>query len=243
MTEPLEGKYDALNNNMCAQKGLLFDKYTLLPKLLTETDVQRVLYGDRPSGVEWSKQLSRKRSARQIYRGVTQLYEQSDLAYYKWVQLPDGRVDIHLPEALAHQLVPEATRAALLNHMSEWVRGGDFSNYRITHINLLITPPYAATQQWHQDNGSLAPEDYYTVLIPLNQNPLFGHTQLVVPYKHKLPKTPHTVEPSVAPGDGLLFSGALWHRGTYNGACVPRYCLYLIVSRAPPESLVESWTS
>ena len=203
------------------------EKYAILPGLLTETDIQRVLYGEQ-TGVEWFKQLSQKRCSRQIYRGAVRLYEQSELAYYKWVQLPDGRIDIHLPEALAHRLVSDATRTTILNYMGD---------YKVTHINLLITPPYAATQQWHQDNGSLAPEALCSY-----QHPLFGRTQLVVPYNHKLPKTPHTVEPSIAPGDGLVFSGALWHRGTYNGACVTRYCLYLIVSRAPSETLAESWT-
>ena len=197
-------------------------EWSIIPNILSTEQIHTILYGD----ICWKHQVSRTRTIQKKYRGTSSVLE--DLRYFNWVQLPDGRIDINIPHGL-HCLIPIPDNVLQM-----------FPGYTIVHINLLVTPSGAQTQQWHQDNGKLSLQDYYTILIPLNYSPGMGKTQLVVPYKHKLPKDPVFTEPHLALGDGLCFSGALWHRGTANMSNDTRYCIYLIISRRP-EMTVEGW--
>jgi ectoine hydroxylase-related dioxygenase (phytanoyl-CoA dioxygenase family) len=81
---------------------------------------------------------------------------------------------------------------------------------------------------------------YYTLLIPLTDEPGMGKTEVITPY-HKSYKNGEIITPNVSIGDGLLFSGNLWHRGTANLSKKTRYCIYMIITDLPEEELVESW--
>lgn len=132
-------------------------------------------------------------------------------------------------------MIPKQAKKAILKHFPE--------DFKIVHTNLLINPPNNNIQDFHQDNSGENPDDYYTLLIPLTDAVGTGKTELVVPYNYDLPKESKrkTIIPDVNIGDGLCFSGCLWHRGTANLSSETRYCIYMIVSNAPKERLFENW--
>lgn len=169
-----------------------------------------------------------------MWRGCTKLTA-DDLQFFAFVQLPDGRLDINLPPELVEALLPAETFSHTLSLFGE--------KFRIAYVNLLIHPPSNTYQSWHQDNASLAKDEYFTLLMPLVNAPGMGKTELVVPYTWNLPKAPKTCIPDVKVGQGLVFSGCLWHRGTANWSTDTRYCLYMVVTSAKPNDprLFENW--
>ena len=180
----------------------------------------------------WSKQVTTRRSVPKVWPGARHLTT-DELRYYSLVELPDGRVDISLPDSLTKQLLPVAIQDRILTAFP--------SGFRIASTNLLINPPNNQVQMWHQDNAGLPADSYYTVLIPLVDEEGMGKTEMVLPLAHKLPRKPVGTTPVHTVGDALCFSGCLWHRGTANLSRQTRYCLYLIVTTAPEQSLFESW--
>lgn len=217
-----------LNNTIPISRSTMYKQPIIFPELLTAKDLRKLLQGP----IYWNRQVTKRRHVPKIWNGCIALTD-ADIAFYKYVNLRDGRVDIHLPQDLADLLICQKTRDAILAHFPD--------DFRIAHINLLINPPNPNTQEWHQDNGSVSPDDYYTLLIPLNDCQGMGKTEFVEPYTYDFPKYPQTTIPNVQVGDGLLFSGCLWHRGTPNMSKQTRYCVYMIVSRLPEEELFETW--
>src|SRR5688500_18625521 len=104
------------------------DKFCVLSGLVGAKEVHRVLHG----GVSWKKKLSARRTASQRWKGAMNLTTE-DLRFFALVKLPDGRVDVSLPEALWTQLVNRSTCTRVLGLFP---RG-----FRIAHLNLLIGPP------------------------------------------------------------------------------------------------------
>jgi len=167
----------------------------ILKNILSAQDVDRILN----SSVQFKQTCSSTRCVTRTWPGCAKLSD-TDLRYMRFVELKDGRVDVSLPADLAQQLVSIA------------LPDGFDSSYRVAKFNLLINPPNERTQPWHQDNGGVAPDDYYTLLIPLTHSEGMGKTEVSTSCSEIVNE--HT--PDVRVGDGLLFSGCLWHRGTPN---------------------------
>ncbi len=220
------------NNYYIDYDTLLTNKYTIYDNLLSSDSVDRILNGT----VEWEYKLSSRRSKKSIWLGCNNINEK-DIRYFGKVTLPSGRIDINLPTGLVNAL-NVINEEKLLKYFPK--------NFRIASYQLLITPGnnYDNNQNmqvWHQDHGGLDSNDYYTLLIPLVDIKDMGKTEVKVPYTKKFDKNASITTPNVTIGDGLLFSGSLWHRGTLNNSNESRYCLYIIISRAANELLFESW--
>lgn len=145
------------------------------------------------------------------------------------------RVTISLPPELSRQLLGPKTEEKILGLFP--------AHFRIAHVNLLINPAHNRSwQNWHQDNSDVDADAYYTLLVPLVDAPGMGKTEVVVPYAYDFPEGQcATLTPNVTVGDGLCFSGCLWHRGTPNLSSSPRHCLYMIVTSADQSQLSEDW--
>jgi len=209
------------------------NKYQILDNILNREEINNVLYGN---GVCWKNKVSSTRVISKKWNGVTKLTD-LDLQFFKFVVLPDGRVDINLPMNLVDRL---------LNDSLVKIQQLD-PTFQIALVNLLVNVTNPSTQNWHQDNGGLGEDEYYTVLIPLVDEPGMGKTEVLVPYTKKFPRKKlkkgevQIATPDVGVGDALIFSGSLWHRGTANYSSMPRYCLYMILTNQDPSVLFENW--
>jgi hypothetical protein len=209
-----------------AKKFLKEHKYIKLDEVISPKFVKQLL--NHKKGITWDKKLSSRRSIKKEWKGIGNLSDK-DLDDFSYVELPDGRIDINLPPNLWKQFGIEHV---LMNLNSN---GLVTYRHKIHHFNLLINPPNKKTQEWHQDNGSLGAEDYYTLLIPLNDVKGMGKTEVYDEVDNE------TYIPDVPVGGGLLFSGQLTHRGTPNLSKGYRYCLYLIISCLDKEITFENW--
>lgn len=208
-------------------KSLLVDKFFICTKLLSSEALNRLLNGT----VEWKIPLSKNRTIDKIWKGCFNLND-DDIKYFGKVKLPDGRIDVNLPRELAKKIV-SIDEEKLLKFFPE--------GFRVASYQLLVNPTNPKTQDWHQDNGAIDPDDYYTLLMPLVDAKGMGKTEVRIPYTKKFSKKAKEITPDVKVGDGLLFSGSLWHRGTPNHSKLTRYCIYVIITRAPKEKLFEEW--
>jgi hypothetical protein len=216
--------------------NLLTHKYHIINNLLNPHEISNILDNNN---IHWNKPLSSTRTITMTWKGAINLTD-IDINTFKYVVLPDGRIDINLNTNLVQSILPNITHKInqLFNH-----------SYNIHYINLLINPPNTNTQQWHQDNSSIHPDYYYTILIPLVDYPNMGKTQIITPYTYSFPhkniknNTITPITPNVSIGDALVFSGSLWHRGTPNLSKHTRYCLYIIItaSHIDPKLLFEHW--
>ncbi len=203
-------------------------KYKTIKNILSENEINIILDGK----CEWNKPVSSRRTIKKVYHGCKNLTDY-DLNFFKFVQLKDGRVDINLDKDLSKNLIPEETQKTILHNFPK--------GFEIVHTNLLINPPNENIQDFHQDNSGVDADNYYTLLIPLIDEDGMGKTEIVVPYSYNFPKKPKTIIPDVTIGDGLIFSGCLWHRGTANLSKYTRYCIYMIISNADKSMLFEDW--
>lgn len=205
---------------------LMKDKYYISRDVLDSTTINRILNGP----ISWNHKLSNTRSQKKTWNGCLNITD-GDVKYFGKVKLPCGRMDINLPITLVQEF--GLCEKSILRSFPK--------GFRIASYQLLITPCSDETQTWHQDHGGLGPDDYYTLLIPLVDIPGMGKTKVKIPYTKDFDKHAKTITPDVTIGDGLLFSGSLWHKGTANVSNSPRYCLYLVISNAPSEKLFETW--
>lgn len=207
---------------------LLTNKYVHLSNCMTSRQIQTILAPKEP--LQYQKPVTSRRTITKQWNGTINLTD-VDLQYFSYVVLADGRIDISLPIDLGIQL----------GNLPKLKQLGLSSDYQIRAYNLLILPPSDKEQVWHQDNGGCSPEDYYTILIPLNHSTGMGKTEVAIPYTSQFRNHKEIICPNVKPGDALVFSGSLWHRGTPNLSKDTRYCLYLILSRLPQEKIFEKW--
>jgi hypothetical protein len=203
--------------------SLIQDKYLHYPNLLPFTTVLSILHGP----VTYQKTLSSQRRVEKTWEGIRKI----DYQFERCVKLTDGRIDISLPVDLGRKFLPPPS---MLNLLACMPPGVSVRNY-----NLLLTPPGSTAQDYHQDNGSLSPEEYYMALIPLNAAEGFGKTELLLPYSYDFPDLPTRFTPAADVGDALVLSGCLWHRGTANTSKSWRYSLYVLFSSA--GALEETW--
>ena len=179
----------------------------------------------------WNKKLSSTRNININWNGIINISD-IDLKHYSFVELPDGRIDINLPNELSNKMTSD-----FQNNILKYFP----ADYKIQYINLLINPPNKNMQNWHQDNGGLQKHEYYTVLIPLTHSQGMGKTEVIDSCHKSFPKKYKILIPDINIGDALVFSGSLWHRGTPNLSNHTRYCLYMIVSNQDKSLLFEAW--
>lgn len=192
------------------------DRFTIIKKVLNSDQINKLLNGE----FKWKKILSKNRTLTKLWKGVFN----EDFKYMNSVKLSDGRIDISLPKTLIEELNIKFNK----------------KNYRIKNWNLLINPTNENVQEFHQDNGNLKDDEYYTLLIPLTDDEKMGKTEVIVPYSYNFPKKYEIIKPGVKIGDALLFSGCLWHRGTENLSKDVRYCLYGIITKGDLP-VYEDW--
>jgi hypothetical protein len=217
-------------------KELLTNKYDIIYNFLTTQDVSNIMDNNQ---IQWNKKLSSTRTTLNIWKGAINLTD-LDIKSFKYVILPDGRIDINLDDNLIQSILPN-----IKDNISNLFN----DSYKISFVNLLINPPNTNTQQWHQDNSSIEPDNYYTILIPLVDYEHMGKTEVIIPYTHSFPhkkiknKTLIPITPNVSIGDALIFSGSLWHRGTPNLSKYTRYCIYMVLTKSDVDSslLFEHW--
>ena len=209
---------------------LLQDKNLHIKNCLIPNQIEDILCCNKL--IEYKKRITSRRILTKTWQGASALTDQ-DLQFFSHVVLADGRVDVSLPPDLGLELIGEMPYKIGKIGLPE--------NYRIKAWNLLILPPSIIDQVWHQDNGGCSPDEYYTVLIPLNDASGMGKTQIALPYTDDFGDHKTTTTPNIQPGDALVFSGSLWHRETANLSRQTRYCLYLILTSLPKEELFETW--
>ena len=204
------------------------DKYCTLKKIIDNDTINNIMFGE----IKWSQKVSSTRTINKIYKGCVNMTD-LDLKYLNHVVLPDGRIDVNLPEELYNKLISKKTMDKILSNFDK--------TFKIVHVNLLINPYNENVQMWHQDNSSIDPNEYYTLLMPLVDEPMMGKTEIIVPYTYNFSKKHNIITPNVTIGDGLCFSGCLWHRGTANLSKKTRYCIYMIISSHNKNELFENW--
>lgn len=187
--------------------------YYIIKKLLLDNDLNLILNGK----LSYFKSLSKTRIKKYNWLGVENNESIYDMKYVKF----DKRIDISLPHELCIKLVP---------NIYKWIEN-NMSDYKIANCNLLITENNAPNQQYHQDRGDVKDNEYYSLFIPLIDHKKMGKTEIVLPFQKKFPDEPQTITPNITSGDGLLFSGSLWHRGTENKSGYTRYVLYFVLTK------------
>jgi len=215
---------------------LLTNKYYIINNFLISEDVSNIMNNNQ---IQWNKKVSSTRTIKSIWKGAINLTD-LDIKSFKYVILPDGRIDINLDDNLVQAILP---------NIKNLIQSLFNNSYNISFINLLINPPNTNIQQWHQDNSAIDPDNYYTILIPLVDYEYMGKTEIIIPYTHSFPhkKIKNNIIipiiPNVSIGDALIFSGSLWHRGTPNLSKYTRYCIYIVLTKSDVDSslLFEHW--
>ena len=99
----------------------------------------------------------------------------------------------------------------------------------------LITPIGVTSQPWHQDSPSKKKFSYLTVFIALTESTKKNGT-IEILEKNKKSNISQHIE--FYPGEGILFSGNLIHRGTANHSNKIRYLFYLVYSTKKKDANV-----
>lgn len=203
--------------------SLIKDKYLVCRNILTNDQRDLLLHGD----FSYESKLSKRRRIIKQWSGCCS----ESFKNCNFVKLQDGRIDVSLPLEILNEL-----KLDIFDKLN-------LTGYKVVNCNLLINPPNPNIQEWHQDNGGLDPEDYYTLLIPLTDHEKIGKTEVQQPYSYDFKKNAKIVTPKVTVGDGLLFSGCLWHRGMPNNSKITRYCLYFIIvkNNVDLNKIFEGW--
>lgn len=179
---------------------------TIHRNILSDIQIEKFLDGD----IEWIKYLSSSRSVEKQWRGAKNI----NLSDFSWIKLPDGRIDINLPNSLTNEIIDIDQIKQLKENLPNYT------------CNLLINPAKnKQIQDFHQDNG-LLDENYYTLLIPLNREKGMGQTEFI------------DFDVNLNVGDGVLYSGSVWHRGTANLSNKNRYVIYFVFSK---DNIEEKW--
>lgn len=153
-------------------------------------DVNKILYGS----FEYTQELSKSRKKTKKWNFGEEFPSVIS------VILPDGRIDTEIDLSLGKQLV---------DYKSFCPEG-----LELKAVNVLVTPPGAKQQEWHQDYGD---GDYVMGLIPLNY---VGNTEIL-----------NCKNSRVNPGDILMLSGETWHRGVENKTKRTNVAIYLVFAK------------
>lgn len=99
------------------------------------------------------------------------------------------------------------------------------SKLHLLTLGYLVTPSGTLSQKWHQDNPSPRKFTYLTVFVALTDSVKKNGTLQIMDKKSKISSY---IE--FFPGDILIFTGNITHRGTANRSKNTRYLFYLVYS-------------
>jgi hypothetical protein len=131
-----------------------------------------------------------------------------------------GRFDLKLPDFVVQQL----KLTELLSPILEKLRPIMCSEPQLRTHNIVFAPVGSKPQQWHTDDSAMKqrkPYRYFTILIHLNSlDSKCGGTEV---WSDKLNRGDLI---RARPGDALVFSGSLLHRGLGNSGYTHRFFYY-----------------
>ena len=220
----------------------------VLPRLLSKTSISNIL-SPGVKGVPFECRLSLRRKKIATWLGVTQFP-----AYLNTRHIPgiegsveygnkDGRIDLQLSKELVEALLTTEDQQQIQNIIL-LLNKNSKDPFRISHIHLLIAyANEAKIQDWHQDNASTFADGYFTVFIPLNHEEKMGVTEFIPQScsKKSPPVKEESYSPQLSPGDAVMFSGKLWHRGHANQSNQNRYILYFVLTNQPNHLVKDQW--
>lgn len=132
----------------------------------------------------------------------------------------DGRFDLKLPDFVVQALKLNE----VLNPLLEKLRTIMGSEPQLRTHNVVFAPVGSKAQQWHTDDSIMKqrrPYRYFTILIHLNSlDSKCGGTEV---WSDKLNRGDLI---RARPGDALIFSGSLLHRGLGNQGYTHRFFYY-----------------